>query len=225
QLRKLGMGGNALFVPRLRADGRDNLRSLINAEVSRTGVTAHLDGNRSLVLTARDGRNIELRTVGMATNLGFPAGESLFRGALTLASEHMFALNTTVEGAASIGFGDTNIVHRTTALTSRDYLFCDDELSFDDAQQRCTELGGNLVGLQSLSESQWLAARRGTGEPSWVGHQNVNGRWVRTDGQRAGAILVEPDAAQGDGCALLVPLDASWQTVDCGAAHPFICAL
>ena len=54
-------------------DATSSLRNQINNFQSATGVTASLDSNNRLILTAIDGRNIELTTSGSATKLGLSA--------------------------------------------------------------------------------------------------------------------------------------------------------
>ena len=58
-------------------DATSSLRNQINNFQSATGVTASLDSNNRLILTAIDGRNIELTTSGSATKLGLSAAPGM----------------------------------------------------------------------------------------------------------------------------------------------------
>jgi len=71
----------------LQNDSNNALVDAINAVVDNTGVIASLDGNSNLVLTAEDGRNIEIVTVGAANvTAGLEAGTNYYGGQLTLQS-------------------------------------------------------------------------------------------------------------------------------------------
>ena len=76
-------------------DATSSLRDQINYYNSITGVRASLDQNNRLVLTALDGRNIEVTTYGSATKLGLSAapGTTVDGGKITLTSNQTFILN------------------------------------------------------------------------------------------------------------------------------------
>jgi flagellin len=85
----------------LENDSNNALVDAINAVIDETGVIASLDGNSNLVLTAEDGRNIEITlssgTVGDITGLlGATAGagpvSAVFGGELTLQSNQQIDL-------------------------------------------------------------------------------------------------------------------------------------
>ena len=75
-------------------DATSSLRSEINYYHSTTGVRASLDQNNRLVLTASDGRNIEMTTVGSATRLGLSTapGTIVDGGKITLSSNETFTI-------------------------------------------------------------------------------------------------------------------------------------
>jgi flagellin len=81
------------------ADTTGSLRAAINAQSNSTGVTAALDGTSAIVLTAADGRNINLVTVGstVATS-GFAATNSTTGGRIKMTATEQF----TITGAANI---------------------------------------------------------------------------------------------------------------------------
>ena len=86
----------------LENDSNNALVDAINAVIDETGVIASLDGNSNLVLTAEDGRNIEITlssgTVSDITGLlnvdaGDGPGSLVFGGELTLQSNQQIDIN------------------------------------------------------------------------------------------------------------------------------------
>ena len=112
------------------ADDADNtLVDAINSYADSTGVTASLDDSNNVVLTANDGRNIEVTATGAgAARTGIAAGVTM--GTVTLQSEENIDLTLTAAGSSAIGFGagagnvvlGVNSDHATSAvnITSRD---------------------------------------------------------------------------------------------------------
>ena len=84
------------------ADG--TLVDAINALADKTGVVASISEDNSLVLTAEDGRNIEVTTVG-STGLGGIADDTteVTRGGLILQSESNIVIGNTAANAAAAG--------------------------------------------------------------------------------------------------------------------------
>jgi flagellin len=76
-------------------DADDTLVNQINSVADRTGVVASLDQDNRLVLSADDGRNIEVSVVGNGTQTGLAAaaGTSVTGGRLTMQSEEQFVLS------------------------------------------------------------------------------------------------------------------------------------
>ena len=85
-------------------DSDDTLIDAINAQTDNTGVVASLDEDHRLVLTAHDGRNIEVTVSGNATRLGLAAaaGTTVTGGRITLQSTEQFFM----EGNAIDKLGD-----------------------------------------------------------------------------------------------------------------------
>lgn len=84
-------------------DADDTLINQINAVSDETGVVASLDVDNRLVLSADDGRNIELSVLGNGTRTGLGGvGTSVTGGRLTLQSEDQYQLG----GAATSKLGD-----------------------------------------------------------------------------------------------------------------------
>jgi len=84
-------------------DADDTLLNQINAVSDKTGVVASLDVDNRLVLSADDGRNIELSVLGNGTQTGLGGvGTSVTGGRLTLQSENQYQLG----GAAIDKLGD-----------------------------------------------------------------------------------------------------------------------
>ena len=84
-------------------DADDTLVNQINAVSDETGVVASLDQDNRMVLSAEDGRNIELTVLGNGTRTGLGGvGTTVTGGRLTLQSEDQFDLT----GAAISKLGD-----------------------------------------------------------------------------------------------------------------------
>jgi flagellin len=100
-------------------DGTGALRSAINAKTSSTGVTASINSDGKLVLSAADGRNI---TVFAATNAnsitGVSTGVNVYRGAIKFASlsDVSFSGSTTDVGAVSTATPFTTNLNNSVSL-------------------------------------------------------------------------------------------------------------
>jgi flagellin len=86
-------------------DANNALVDSINSFSNQTGVIARLDERLQLALTAEDGRNIELTVNGLATNLGFAAGNQVEAGTITLQSEEAIFMTQSDAGVEKIGHG------------------------------------------------------------------------------------------------------------------------
>ncbi len=101
----LTINGQTFTSFRVQDNDADNtLINQINAVSGETGVIASLDEDHHVVLTAEDGRNIEVSVSGNATRLGLAAaaGTTVTGGRLTLESEDQFFM----DGAAITKLGD-----------------------------------------------------------------------------------------------------------------------
>ena len=226
RLDKIGLRDTPTFGPALRADGADNLRSLINSYFERTGVRAALNEDNHLVLTAPSGANIEIDTRGLATRLGFAAGRQIYTGHLSLESEQDFLVEFPGEAPQKIGFGEVEKRYGSTHLVSRDFLLCPDPVAQAEAVARCEGAGGTLAGLTYAEEDGWLRATRGDVDPAWLGHVNRAGEWARVDGQPVGLDRFDPDAWGLDGeCAVLDPRAQYWVPTACDEQLSFVCGL
>lgn len=86
-------------------DADDQLIRAINQEAEITGVLAKYDKDRQLVLTAIDGRNIEVVASGNAAAITGLGASDVTLGTMTLNSADQFVLGANVAGAeARIGF-------------------------------------------------------------------------------------------------------------------------
>ncbi|MBV70333.1 MAG: flagellin [Myxococcales bacterium] len=86
-------------------DANNALIDTVNSFSNETGVIARLDQNLQLTLEAEDGRNIELTVNGLATNLGFAAGNQVQAGTVTLQSEEAIFMSQTDAGVEKLGLG------------------------------------------------------------------------------------------------------------------------
>jgi flagellin len=89
-------------------DSDGALRDAINAVSNQTGVTASLDASNQLVLTAEDGRNIEVTAGGTgATITGMAAATTM--GTITLTSPESIAIGGTSPADAGLSAGTTAV--------------------------------------------------------------------------------------------------------------------
>ncbi len=122
-------------------DADNNLVDAINAVANRTGVIARLDENLRLVMEAEDGRNIELTTNGLATRLGFAAGNQVQAGSVTLQSEEAMFLTQSDAGVERLGHGANPAGGETILGTNSSF-------AVDTIDVRSRE--GANIGLQIL---------------------------------------------------------------------------
>ena len=111
-------------------DADNSLVDQINALAGETGVVASLDQNYQLVLTAEDGRNIDVQVNGDGSATGLSTGVTL--GSLTLQSEDQITIATADAAATNkLGHGlaaggtaifgvNSNFAVSTVDITSRD---------------------------------------------------------------------------------------------------------
>ena len=85
-------------------DADDTLINAINAVAADTGVIASLDADQDLVLTAADGRNINVEINGTGNTITGLTAE-VTRGTVTLQSEDAVELTLTANGVTAIGHG------------------------------------------------------------------------------------------------------------------------
>lgn len=92
----------------IQDDDADNaLVNAINAVADTTGVVASLDADHQLVLTANDGRNIQVvvnGAGGAGTGLGAAASDTVYGGSLTLQSESQIEITTAANTEIALGF-------------------------------------------------------------------------------------------------------------------------
>jgi flagellin len=94
-------------------DGNGNVADAINAVSNQTGVTAALNSSNEMVLTADDGRNIQLETDGAAANdnvfgsfvfaNGDSAVDNIVTGTVTFDSDSAFVVSGSTNTAATNG--------------------------------------------------------------------------------------------------------------------------
>jgi flagellin len=145
-------------------DANNALVDSINSFSNQTGVIARLDERLQLSLTAEDGRNIELTVNGLATNLGFAAGNQVEAGTITLQSEEAIFMTQSDAGVEKIGHGadpaggdtlfGTNSQYAvdTIDLTSRDGANTALEI-LDVAIAQVSEIRSDLGAVQNRLQS------------------------------------------------------------------------
>ena len=89
-------------------DADEQLIGAINQLAKETGVVAHYNGDRRLVLTAEDGRNIHIKTVGNAgqvTGVMAASGSQIARGTMTIVSDDLFRITDPANGQSEFKIG------------------------------------------------------------------------------------------------------------------------
>ncbi|XP_037109264.1 snaclec bothroinsularin subunit beta-like [Syngnathus acus] len=112
------------------------------------------------------------------------------------------------------------------------YIYLDEGRTFDDAQEVCTILGGNLVSIQNDLENvfvQELAIAGGNTDVVWIGLSDTAtpDTYEWTDGSdntflNFDTTNSEPDSSTGD-CVVLDEDDGLWATASCTDVEPYIC--
>lgn len=125
---KLTINGVNIGAVNVSANDSDGaLRNAINAATNATGVVASLDGSNKLVLTAADGRNVDIQVASTAANttalaLNFAATDALtnagdHRGTVTLTGDKAFAIAGATVASAGLTAGNVAL-DTTTAINS-----------------------------------------------------------------------------------------------------------
>jgi flagellin len=143
-------------------DADDALVNAINAVTAETGVIATLDKDNALVLTAEDGRNIDVETQGNGATISGLTTDTL-TGSITLQSEE--AVTLAVNGAntdAALGLGvvgtpetygvNSNFAVKTIDITSRDGANLAIEIA-DVAIGQVSSIRASLGAIQNRLES------------------------------------------------------------------------
>jgi flagellin len=87
----------------LQNDSDNGLVDAINAVIDETGVVASLDGNSQLVLTAADGRNIEVLSSSAAVETITGLAEGVYGGQITFQSNEQVDINFGADANLSLG--------------------------------------------------------------------------------------------------------------------------
>lgn len=128
----------------------DTLVIDINSKSNSTGVEANLDSSGNIIFTAKDGRNIQLKTAGTSGLANF-TNFSLLSGSNDLVKRSMVKLvneegSITLSGnnANSVGFSSGSYPLITTSLTTSDY-----ELSYTGSNYLLLRKEDNILVAQS----------------------------------------------------------------------------
>ena len=101
-------------------DAAGTLVQAINEVFDRTGVSASLDANHRVVLTAEDGRNIEVQVNGAGGAITGIAANTVQTGALNLYSDTAWTLGGANNGAVGMPVGHAELVTSVDAVTTLD---------------------------------------------------------------------------------------------------------
>jgi len=128
----------------------DDVAKQINVFSGDTGVTATVNGT-NIVLTAADGRNIDITTAGGTTN---PFSVGTTRGSIKLTSQDNITLDA---GNSILGFTGTTIAKDTATLSSVKVTTASDASSaidrIDSAISTIDSIRGDLGAVQNRFES------------------------------------------------------------------------
>jgi len=143
-------------------DSDDTLVNAINAVSGDSGVVASLDEDHRLVLTADDGRNIEVTVSGNATRLGIAAaaGTTVTGGRVSLQSEEQFFMDGNaidklgdVGGAGATLFGvNGDLSVEAVDVTSREGANVGIDI-IDVAISQVSSIRADLGAIQNRMES------------------------------------------------------------------------
>ncbi len=135
-------------------DANGNLVNAINAVADRTGVTASLNEEHQLTLTAEDGRNIDVTVNGTATRLGLidNPGNQTFGGTVTLQSADQMTVTSDTNNLSKIG------------ITGNNHIFGANEDFAVDTIDVTDREGANLaIDILDVAISQVSEVRSGLG--------------------------------------------------------------
>jgi flagellin len=143
-------------------DANDTLVGAINAVAEETGVVASLDETNRLVLTANDGRNIEITVSGNGTRTGLAAavGTTVTGGRVTLQSDEQYDLSGNAidklgdiggPGATLFGVNSENSVATIDVSTREGANTAIDIV--DVAISQVSTIRGDLGAIQNRLES------------------------------------------------------------------------
>ncbi|MGD0233717.1 MAG: flagellin [Syntrophorhabdales bacterium] len=145
------------------SDGTGALATAINNQTSNTGVTASVNGNGMLVLTAGDGRNITVttRTAAIAASLGLSGTATnttyIYRGSVSLNDPSTFTLTsgtslfnltgaagTSVSVASSLATANVASINIATQTNAQSAI-----LTIDSAIVQINNLSAGIGALQN----------------------------------------------------------------------------
>ena len=137
----LTVNGEVISGFRVEDDDANNaLVDAINAVSNRTGVIASLNESLQMVLEAEDGRNIEITVNGLATNLGFAAGNQVVAGTVTLQSDEAIFMTQSDAGVERLGHGADPAGGDTILGTNSDFAVDTIDMTSRDGANTALEI-------------------------------------------------------------------------------------
>jgi flagellin len=146
------------------ADG--TLVDAINAVTDKTGVVATIGDDNGLVLTAEDGRNIELSVAGAPAGLALGAGEDLTTGGLILQADDNIVIGDGIGDQVANAGQEQNIQGLADTTIGKNTDFAVDQIDvtsraganeaidiLDQALKQVTDSRGGLGAVQNRMES------------------------------------------------------------------------
>ena len=119
-------GVNVVSGAVLSGDSDSTLRDAINSVSNQTGVTASLDSSNNMILTATDGRNIQLEADASGTDdvfssfdIATAAQDEIFTGSVTLDSDNSIVITGSLTAAEGMALAaGTYAVSTTNSVTN-----------------------------------------------------------------------------------------------------------
>lgn len=149
----LDINGVRIYATVINDDADGALRDAINELTNQTGVVATIDTG-SLVLTAADGRNIDLDIAGTGTNVGFADGDILF-GQVKLVSDSTITISG--DEMANLGLSASATVDLGTAINTVDIsTVAGANTAFDKVDNALRQINqgrANMGAIQNRLES------------------------------------------------------------------------
>ena len=200
-----GVNIGAIAASANSADRNSAMILAINAKSGETGVTAAAASSTTYILTAKDGRNIDIETNSLATNVtGFADNLTLY-GQLTLHANKDIAV--TVENIAGIGNGSTGATYAKSGSATIDIssqIAAGSAISqIDDAITTINEQRAALGTVQTRFES--VIANLNTSSENLSA---ARGRIRDTDFATETANLTRNQVLQQAGVAMLAQANA-----------------
>jgi len=167
-----------------------------------------------------------------------PAAEGVYDEDWTCTVTPADAYNEGTPGTDTVTIGSPCV---TSTNDGTEYWFCEEELSWDDAEASCNSYGLTLVAIHSGTENSYLAGRgqvvttHAANEEFWIGLEDLNGGagedWVWSDGSALDYTswnVSQPDSNSQD-CVVMILNESdgngagAWHDSTCSTRKAYVC--